>query len=135
MNVRHTALICAGVITLASCSDSSAGPGNLPSCGAHGTPLALAVGAYTSVDPASDSGCVTFAANTGADTAEYLVLPWSAGGPLGASALFTLESASPSAAASSRFSASAYSPLPGGRPATSRGPIAIAFDHYLRDLE
>jgi len=40
------------------------GQGPLPSCGAHGTQLTLAVGAYTSIDPASDSGCVTFAANT-----------------------------------------------------------------------
>src|SRR5438876_10095966 len=60
-----------------ACSESSAGPPPLPSCGAHGTPLALAVGAYTSIDPASDAGCVTFAANTAPDTAEYLVLPWS----------------------------------------------------------
>src|SRR6266571_6853143 len=99
MKVRHTVLICAGVVALASCSDSSAGPGNLPSCGAHGTQLTLAVGADTSIDPASDSGCVTFAANTAADTAEYLVLPWSTGGTPATSAPFTLQSATPLAAA------------------------------------
>lgn len=125
--MRHTVLACAGVIALASCSDSSAGPGNLPSCGAHGTLLSLAIGAYSSIDPASDSGCVTFAANTGADTAEYLVLPWSTGGTPGTSAPFSLQSAAPAASiAMSRVSAPAAP--------RSRGATAIAFDHFLREL-
>ena len=76
-----------------ACSESSAGPPPLPSCGAHGTQLALAVGAYTSIDPATDSGCVTFAANTAPDTAEYLVLPWSGGGATGSTASFVLMAA------------------------------------------
>src|SRR5213594_3680381 len=95
MNVRHTILTCAGVLAFTSCADSSAGPSPLPSCGAHGTQVSLAVAGYSSIDPATDSGCVTFAANTAADTAEYLVLPWSAGGTLGGSAAFTLQSATP----------------------------------------
>jgi len=132
MKVRHTLLACAGVFALTACVESS-GPGHLPSCVASGSQISLAIGAYTSDDPASDSGCVTFAANSGADTAEYLVLPWSAGGNLGASALFALESSTPVAAAPS-FSAATYSPLPTGRPATARGPSAVAFDHFLRDL-
>src|SRR5436309_9352366 len=127
MKVRHTVLICAGAVTLASCSDSSAGPSPLPSCGAHGTPLSLAVGAYTSIDPASDSGCVTFAANTAADTAEYLVLPWSTGGTPGASAPFMLQAAAPVASiAPSRMFAPAA--------ANYRGLTAVAFDHFLREL-
>ncbi len=127
MKVRHTVLICAGVVALASCSDSSAGPGNLPSCGAHGTQLTLAVGADTSIDPASDSGCVTFAANTAADTAEYLVLPWSTGGTPGSSAAFMLQAAVPvpSIAVSRIFVPAA---------ANNRGPTAVAFDHFLREL-
>src|SRR6266446_9929972 len=99
MNVRHTLLTCAGVLAFTACADSSAGPRPLPSCGAHGTQLSLAVGQYSSIDPATDSGCVTFGANTVADTAEYLVLPWSAGGTPATSASFTLQSATPLAAA------------------------------------
>ena len=115
-----------GLVLTVACSSDSAGPG-LPSCGAHGTPLALAVGAYTSIDPASDAGCVTFAANTAPDTAEYLVLPWSTVGTPGASAPFMLQSAEPvpSIAMSRAFTPS------GPR---SRGATAAAFDHFLRDL-
>src|SRR5712691_2872825 len=133
MNVRHTVLTCAGAFAVTACSESSAGPGPLPSCGAHATQLSLAVAAYTSINPATDSGCVTFAANTSADTAEYLVLPWSAGGTLGGSAPFTLQSATP-LTATPFASAATFSPLPTGRPATARGPIAVAFDLSLREL-
>ena len=133
MKVRHTVLTCAGVLALVGCAESSAGPGPLPSCGAGGTQLSLAVAAYTSINPATDSGCVTFAANTSADTAEYLVLPWSTGGTLGGSALFRLQSATPLAAAPFA-SAATFSPLPTGRPATARGPVAVAFDLSLREL-
>jgi len=111
---------------MVACSSDSAGPG-LPSCGAHGTQLTLAVGAYTSIDPASDSGCVTFAANTAADTAEYLVLPWSTGGTPGASAPFMLQAAAPvSSIALSRM----FTPAS----ANNRGATAVAFDHFLREV-
>ena len=115
------------VAFMAACSSNGVGTGNLPSCAAHGTQLTLAVGAYRSIDPASDSGCVTFAANTGADSAEYLVLPWSAGGTPQSSAPFELQSATPLASiAMSRAFAS--------RPAGNRGANAVAFDHFLRQL-
>src|SRR5439155_25873073 len=78
-----------------ACTSDSSGPGNLPSCGAHGTQISLAVPAYTSIDPATDSGCVTFAANTSPDTVEFLVLPGSAGGNRGPLRRFTLVSATP----------------------------------------
>jgi len=84
------------------------------------------VGAYTSIDPASDSGCVTFAANTSADTAEYMVLPWSAGGAF-ASAPFRLQSAAPLASV-------AMSSAPGPTAAQSRRALPVAFDHFLREL-
>ena len=109
-----------------ACSESSAGPPPLPSCGAHGTQLALAVGAYTSIDPATDSGCVTFAANTALDTAEYLVLPWSGGGATGSTASFVLQSAAPVASISVSRLASA--------PVDTRGATPVAFDHFLREL-
>ena len=125
MNVRHLVLTCAGASVLAGCSDASAGPG-LPSCGGTGTPLSLAAAQYSSVNPATDSGCVTFAANSSADTAEYLVLPWSVGG-LQQSAAFTLQSASPSA---SLMAATRLSRLAAAR----RGATPVAFDHFLREL-
>ena len=115
-----------GLALAVACSSDSAGPSPLPSCGAHGTQLSLAVGAYTSIDPTSDSGCVTFAANTGADTAEYLVLPWSAGGTPQTSAPFELQSATPLASI-------AMSRVASPRPST-RGATALAFDHFLRTL-
>lgn len=119
-------LVIGGLALAVACSGDSAGPSQLPSCGAHGTQLSLAVGAYSSIDPASDSGCMTFAANTGTDTAEYLVLPWSAGGTPQASAPFKLQSASPVASI-------AMSRLPGARAGT-RGATPVAFDHFLRQL-
>jgi hypothetical protein len=89
---------------LTACSNNSAGPGNLPSCGAHGTQLSLAVAAYTSIDPATDSGCVTFAANTSStDSAEYLVIAQSASGNT-------------------------------NPPKSAHGMNAIAFDRFLRQM-
>jgi len=126
MNVRHTVLTCAGVLALTACSESSAGPSPLPSCGAHGTQLSLAVGADTSLNPTTDSGCVTFAANTSPDTAEYLVLPWSGGGAPGSSAPFVLQSAAPVAS----LSVSRLAPAP----PDTRGATPLAFDHFLREL-
>jgi hypothetical protein len=115
-----------GGLALTACSSSDAAGPPLPSCGAHGTQLSLAVGAYTSIDPATDSGCVTFAANTAPDTAEYLVLPWSGGGTPGSSAPFVLQSAAP--AASILISRLA----PAGE--STRGATPLAFDHFLREL-
>jgi len=126
-NTRLLPLVATGGLVLAvACGSDSAGP-RLPSCGAHGTQVTLAVGAHTSIDPSSDSGCVTFAANTAADTAEYLVLPWSTGGTLGASAPFMLQAAAPvPSIALSRIFAPAVT--------NNRGPTAVAFDHFLREL-
>jgi len=132
MNVRRTVLTCAGVFAVTACSGSSAGPGPLPSCGAHGTQLSLAVGGYSSIDPATDSGCVTFAANMAADTAEYLVLPWSTGGTPATSAPFMLQSATPLATAmTADFASLSSSPSATSTPGP-RGPNAVAFDRFLR---
>src|SRR5262249_17581477 len=132
MTVRHIVLTCAGAYAFAACSHASTGSNNLPSCGGRGTPLSLAVAQYASTNPASDSGWRTFAANVPSDPIEYVVLPWSPGGVLGASAPFKLEPATPTAAAP--FLSAPYSPLPPGRPETARGPAANAFDRWLRDL-
>ena len=127
LNTRILALAFIGGVLTSACSSSDAAGPKLPSCGAHGTQLSLAVGAYSSIDPASDSGCVTFAANTAPDTAEYLVLPWSAGGTPQTSAPFTLQSATPLASiAMSR----AFTPPA----ASNRGATSMTFDHFLREL-
>src|SRR2546422_9182730 len=76
----RTLIQLAGVLIapVAACSgDRPAGPDPLAPCGSRATQITLAVGAYLSVDPASDSGCVTFPANTAAGSAEYLVVPQS----------------------------------------------------------
>jgi hypothetical protein len=130
MKVQDIVLIGAGLTVLAgACSSDSSGPGNPSTCGARGTELTLAVAAYQSVDPATDSGCVTISANTSADTAEYLVLPWSAGGTPGTSAPFTLQSAAaqPSPIAQGLF---AHTPALTG----ARGTAAMSFDRFLRHM-
>src|SRR5206468_205510 len=82
-------------------------------------------------DPGSDSGCVIFPANTSADSAEYLVLPWSAGGTPATSTPFTLKSASVTAAPAMSLTASLSPARFGGAP-SARGPAALAFDRLLR---
>ncbi len=121
-------LLFIGSLLMAACADNAAGPGQLPACAAAGTPIALSVAGYMSVDPATDSGCVTFAANTSTtDSAEYLVLPQSAGGNPGTSASFALQSATPAVVASLFAS--------GITPSRSRGSAALTFDRMLRRLE
>jgi hypothetical protein len=128
--VNQEALLLAvlgGLVLTSACGSDSAGPG-LPSCGGQGTQVSLTVAQYTSLNPATDSGCVTFAANSSADTAEYLVLPWSTGGTAQSSAPFTLQSASPAAAVA--IAAARMASLREG----TRGAIPVAFDHFLREL-
>ncbi|MFN2570522.1 MAG: hypothetical protein ABR537_02750 [Gemmatimonadales bacterium] len=128
MTPQQTRLIGAIVwFAAGACAKDSSGPGNLPSCGAHGTALTLAVAAYSSINPATDSGCVTFAANPStSDSAEYLVLAQSAGGAPGASAPFTLQSATPLPS----IVASRVSALRTG----THGAAAVAFDAFLRTM-
>jgi len=117
-------------VTAAACSSPDAGP-ILAQCGAA-VPAALAVGAYTAFDPAADSGCVSFPANTSAATAEYLVVAQSAGGVPGDSAPFALQSAN--AAATAQV---AQAQLVRSRRALLRGhgPIPARFDRMLRERE
>src|SRR6266702_2351146 len=89
-------LLLLGTAAAAACtSDSAAGPPAPPCNAALATDLALAVGAYTAIDPAADSGCVSFPANASLDSAEYVVVAQSAGGVPGDTALFALQSTSP----------------------------------------
>src|SRR6266480_4901676 len=110
-----------------ACSnDHPAGPDPLAACGGRATQITLAVGAYTSVDPASDSGCVTFPANSAADSAEYLVVPQSVTGSSGATAPFQLHGTAPGA---TTVPAPLATPTP-----PRRSSVATAFDGFLRSL-
>jgi hypothetical protein len=62
--------------------------------------LTLLAAQYYSINPTADSACVRFAANGGADTAEYLIVPQSATGTPGITMLFSLngDTVAPSAA-------------------------------------
>src|SRR5438445_7567816 len=80
MRTWFTSLLPGVVAVLgAACSSDHGTSPRLAACVAGvGTPIALSVGAYIAVDPAGDSGCVRFAANTGVDSIEYLLVPQSA---------------------------------------------------------
>src|SRR5262245_60704365 len=112
----------------AACSSSDNGPA-LAQCSAA-VASTLAVGAYTALDPAADSGCVSFPANTSGATAEYLVLAQSAGGVPGDSAPFALESANPAVTAQVT-----RAQLVRSRRALVRGhgPLPARFDRMLRE--
>jgi len=122
--MQLTAILLAPV---AACSgDRPAGPDPLAACGGRATQITLAVGAYISVDPASDSGCVTFPANSAADSAEYLVVPQSVTGSSGATAPFQLHGTAPGATA---VLAALASPTP-----AQGSSVATTFDGFLRSL-
>src|SRR2546426_5331742 len=110
----------------AGCSGDAAGP-STPACSsALASQVVLAIGAYTSINPASDAGCITVAANGSAvDSAEYLLVPQSASARPGTSSLFRLQVVSfrPTAplAAAATLAAS-----PGQR------PPALQFALFLR---
>jgi hypothetical protein len=131
--VRRTAvpfLVCSLVGLAGACSsDHAAGPTPLASCtsaSAVGTHITLAVGAYLSLDPASDSGCVLFPANATANQAEYLLVPQSADGAPNDSSVFQLQGGTLSAA-----TLPAALRLAG--PSSPRA-TALAFDAYRRGL-
>src|SRR6266566_2549083 len=106
---------------------SDAGPATPACSSALATQVVLAVGAYTSIDPASDAGCVTVAANASAvDSAEYLLVPQSASGSPAASSPFRLQAVSLQPTAPF-----AMATPPVGAP-PSRRSAALSFDWFLR---
>jgi hypothetical protein len=113
-----------------ACSGSTgSGPTLLASCttaSTVGTHITLAVGAYLSLDPATDSGCVLFPANASANQAEYLLVPQSASGTPNDSSPFQLKGGALSAATMP----------PALRLAGPSSPraTAVAFDAYRRSL-
>src|SRR3989442_4496104 len=87
------------LLTTAACSGDNTGPSAATCSAALASQLTLAVGAYASIDPASDGGCVAFPANASTvDSAEYLLVPQSAAGTFGESSPFQLPTATLGAA-------------------------------------
>src|SRR5207247_1495659 len=75
-----------------ACSEAARLAPLLPPCTASANAINLDTAAYLAIDPAADSGCVTFAANPSAvDSIEYLLVPQSAAGTFGDSAPFQLQ--------------------------------------------
>src|SRR5947207_5614129 len=115
------------LLATAACSGDNTGP-SAPTCSsALASQLTLAVGAYASIDPATDGGCVAFPANASAvDSAEYLLVPQSAAPTFGLSSPFALRAATLGAAPmrlAQTLVQSAGLPTPAGR-----------FDGLLRRL-
>jgi len=87
------------LVATAACGHDATGP-SAPTCSsALASQLTLAVGAYASIDPLADGGCVTFPANTSVDSAEYLLVAQSAAGTFGESSPFRLRTATLAATA------------------------------------
>ena len=122
-------LAAALITTLAGCAETAAAPA-LPRCALSvATAISLAAGADTAIDPATDSGCVSFPANgsTSANV-EYLVVAQSAGGVPGDSAPFALRSAAVVAGA-------APSAMTIRAARAGRGLAAAHFDRMLHQQE
>jgi hypothetical protein len=104
------------------------GPKTLGACGASSAqPLSLVIGAYVSVDPASNAGCVALPANASiVDSAEYLLVAQSASGVSGRSSPFLLQGGAGALTASVTANAVAPPPPP------ARLSTAQAFDRFLR---
>ncbi len=113
------------LLAAAGCSSTAAPV--LPACSsALASQVALSIGADTVIDPAADSGCVTFAANLSTvDSAEYLLVPQSAAETFGQASPFLLRTTTLAAAA----------PMAQGMIATSSSRLAaVQFDGFLRHL-
>src|SRR3989475_5489769 len=107
------------LLATAACSGDNTGP-SAPTCSsALASQVTLAVGAYASIDPATDGGCVAFPANASAvDSAEYLFVPQSAAPTFGLSSPFALRAATLGAASmrpAQTLAQSAGPPTPAGQ--------------------
>jgi len=110
------------------CSEKSAtAHGPLPACATVASPVNLGVGAYAAYDITADSGCAVFPANASTtDSAEYLVVVQSAGGPPGDSSGYRVEADRAAALASAAPALrAALAPAPG------RHAAQVALDHAL----
>jgi len=113
------------LLVVGCAKDPRLGPA-LPPCMASVDSINLAVGAYVAIDPASNAGCVTIAANLSTtDSVEYLLVPQSAAETFGYSARFLLQTAALAAAPALAERVAAPSAL---------GVAAVQFDGFLRHL-
>lgn len=121
-------VLCLGLPLALGCGSDHVTTPTATACAAGvGTPIALGVGAYTTVDPATDSGCVRFAANaSGIDSTEYLVVAQSAAGTSGQSSPFRLQGGTAAATGAALVAA-------GASPAT-RSETAVLFDARMRAM-
>ena len=120
-------LFASVALTLAACSsDHTTQPVTTPCASGVGTPVALAVAAYTVVDPATSSQCVQFAANASAESTEYLVVAQSAAGTSGQTSPFRLQGG----AAAATAMVTEQVPLP----SATRSQVAVDFDRRLRQM-
>jgi len=124
---RAGRMIVWALVATAACSHDSTGPA-APTCSAAlASRLTLAIGQYTSIDPASNDGCVTFPANASTvDSAEYLLVAQSAAATFGESSPFALRAATLGAAPMAAAPSLA-------QPAAAPSP-ATRFDGMLRRL-
>ncbi len=115
------------LLATAACSGDNTGPSAATCSAVLASQLTLAIGAYASIDPASDGGCVAFPANASTvDSAEYVLLPQSAALTFGASSPFALRAVTLGAAP---MRLAQTLPQPAGLP-----PPAVQFDGMLRRL-
>lgn len=131
MRYRLWILGTALLVGAAACNSDQAGPAPPPACAASPPPVqTLAVGAYASVDPIADSGCVAIAAASpvAGDSAEYLVIVQSADGSPGATLGFDFRNLSASSGA-------AFGAVAAQRTAAERRTeIPRRFDATLREI-
>ena len=113
-------------VTVGACVPVTA-PKILGACTAsNAQPLSLAARAYVTVDPAANAGCIALPANASTvDSAEYLLVPWSASAVSGTSSPFVLLGGAGSLTAS--VTANAIGP-----PSARGLSTAQAFDRFLR---
>jgi len=126
---RYGWFLVTALAALAGCAETASAP-VLPRCAESvATAITLGVGADTTIDPGTDSGCVSFPpTGLNASDVEYLVVAQSAGGVPGDSAPFGLRSATlvagtPPAAVALRAARAA------------RGVAAMRFDRMLHQRE
>src|SRR5438034_1093500 len=126
MPKRRWVVGVSSLLGAAACSKDPRLAPLLPPCTASANAINLDTAAYLAIDPAADSGCVTFAANPSVvDSIEYLLVPQSAAGTFGDSARFQLQTVTLAAAP----------PLVQAViPSSSPRVAAVQFDGYLRHL-
>jgi hypothetical protein len=89
-----------GLVSVVACRGDRPTEPVAPACGSvTALPITLSIAGDTSIDPASDEGCVTFAANPTADTAEYLLVAQAAATVSGQTSPFRLRAVQSAGAA------------------------------------